>query len=33
VFRTGMEFTDVTEDTAKRISAYIDRQRAPDSGP
>jgi len=33
VFRTGMEFTDVTEDTAKWISAYIDRQRASDSGP
>jgi hypothetical protein len=33
VFRTGMEFTDVTEDTAKRISAYIDRQRASDYGP
>ncbi|MFI5340587.1 MAG: PilZ domain-containing protein [Candidatus Methylomirabilales bacterium] len=27
VYRTGMEFADLTADTTKRISAYLDRMR------
>jgi c-di-GMP-binding flagellar brake protein YcgR len=33
VYHTGMEFIDVTDETAKRISAYINRQRTSDVGP